>query len=84
MNGIKIEGIVLILLIKKNEARTYINNVDEAMLSDTCKKKLNLNRLSLNYQIFIIHQKLNKMVNYYFLQLGQALQNMPYTNTLDK
>ena len=84
MNGIKIEGIVLILLIKKNEARTYINNVDEAILSDTCKKKLNLNRLSLNYQIFIIHQKLNKMVNYYFLQLGQALQNMPYTNTLDK
>ena len=47
-------------------------------------KKLNLNRLSLNYQIFIIHQKLNKMVNYYFLQWGQALQNIPYTNTLDK
>ena len=74
-------------LQEKNEARTSINNVDEAMLQYYrvfAKKKLYLYPLSLNYQILIIHQRIKKMVNYYLLQWAEALQRMPYTNTLNK
>ena len=57
------------MLRERNEARAYINNVDEAML-ECCRvfaKKLNLYHLSLNYQIYIIHQRHKKMANYYLL-----------------
>ena len=47
-------------------------------------KKLSLYPLSLNYYIFIIHQIIKKMVNYYLLQWVQAVQHIPYTNTLNK
>ena len=40
--------------------------------------------LSLNYQIFIIHQRITKMVNYYLLQREPALQHIPYIGTLNK
>ena len=36
------------------------------------QNKLSLYRLSPNYRIFIIHQKIKKMVNYYLLQWLQA------------
>ena len=74
-------------LPEKNEARIYINNVDKAMLEYYrvfAKKKKNLYHLSLNYLIFIIHQRPKKMVNYYLLQWVQALQHMLYTSTLNK
>ena len=53
-------------LLEKNEARTYINNIDEAMLQYYCvfekEKKKGLCHLSLSYQNFIIHQSYKKMV----------------------
>ena len=58
-------------LREKNETKTYINNVDEAMLQYyrvfEKKKKKKLYHLSLNYLIFTIHQRTKKMVNYYLL-----------------
>ena len=73
-------------LREENEAKTYINNVDEALLEyyRVFAKQIIPYHLSLNYQIFIIHQRIKKMVNYYLLQWAQALQHMPYTNTLNK
>ena len=53
-------------LREKNEARAYINNVDEAML-EYYRVFTKLCRLSLNYQIFIIHQRHTKIANYYLL-----------------
>ena len=58
-------------LREKNETKTYINNVDEAMLQYyrvfAKKKKKKLYHLSLNYLILSIHQRTKKMVNYYLL-----------------
>ena len=56
-------------LREKNETKTYINNVDEAMLQyyRVFAKKKKLYHLSLNYLIFTIHQRTKKMVNYYLL-----------------
>ena len=56
-------------LRKRNEARAYINNVDEEMLECYCvfAKKLNVYHLTLNYQIYFIHQRHKKMANYYLL-----------------
>ena len=67
-------------------AKAYINNAYEAMLEyyRVFGKKIKPLHLSLSYQIFIIHQRTKKMVNYYLLQRAQALQHMPYTNTLNK
>ena len=48
------------------------------------QKKIKLSDLIYNYQIFIIHQRIKKMVNYYLLQWAEALQHIPYTNTLNK
>ena len=47
-------------------------------------KQLKLLPPEPEYQIFIIHQRPKKMVNYYLLQWVQALQYMVYTNTLNK
>ena len=67
-------------LREKNEARTYINNVDESMLEyyRVFSKKIK------PYPIFTIHLRPPKMANYYLLQLVQVLQHMPYTNTLNR
>ena len=56
-------------LREKNEARTYINNVDEAMLEYYCAFAKNIKSLppERDYQIFIIHQRIKKMVNYCLL-----------------
>ena len=56
-------------LREKNEAKTYINNVDSAMLEyyRVFAKEIKPLPLSQNYQVFIIHQKPPKMVNYYLL-----------------
>ena len=56
-------------LREKNEARTYINNVDEAMLEYYCAFAKNIKSLppEPDYQIFIIHQRIKKMVNYCLL-----------------
>ena len=48
------------------------------------QNKQSLYHLSFNYQVFIFHQRPQKMVNYYLLQCVQALQHMRYTSTLDK
>ena len=56
-------------LCEKNEARANINNFDEAMFEYyRVFAKQNSCQLNLSYQIFIIHQGLKKMVNYYLLQ----------------
>ena len=58
------------ILRKKNEAGTYINNVDEAMLEYyrifRKKSKAFATRAAIN-QTFINHQRIKKMVNYYLL-----------------
>ena len=73
-------------LREQNKARTYINDTDEAMLEyyRIFTKRIKPYHLTLSYQIFIIHQRHKKMVNYYLLQLAQALQYMPYTSILNK
>ena len=55
-------------LREKNKARTYISNADEVMLEyyRVFAKKISPCHLRLRYQIFIIHQRQKKMVNYYF------------------
>ena len=40
--------------------------------------------MSLNYQTFIIHQRIKKMLNYCLFQWLQAWQHMPCTSTLNK
>ena len=69
----------------KNQARAYINNVDEAMLEfyRVFAKQIKPLPLEPHYQIFIIHQRIKKMVNCYLLQWVQAWQHMPYTGTLN-
>ena len=49
-------------LHEKNEARAYINNVDEAMLEyyRVFGKQINPLPPELNYQTFIIHQRIKK------------------------
>ena len=67
--------------MEKNEARTYINNVDEAMLEYYrvfAKRIKPLPPEAKNYQTCIIHQRDKKMANYYLLQLVLVLQHMPY------
>ena len=56
-------------LREKNQAKVYIKNVDEAMVEyyHVLAKQIKPLHLSLNYQIFIIHQRIKKMVNYYLL-----------------
>ena len=72
-------------LREKNEARVYINNVDEAMLEyDRVFAEKSLYHLSPYYQIFIIRQRPKKVVNYCLLQWVHALQRMPCTRTLNK
>ena len=51
---------------------------------DSLQNKQSLYHLSPNYQIFIIHHRAMKVVDYYLLQWIQALQHMPYTSTLNK
>ena len=65
-------------LREENEAKTYINNVDEALLEyyRVFAKQIIPYHLSLNYQIFIIHQRIKKMVSYYLLWWVQALQDI--------
>ena len=36
------------------------------------------------YQVFIIHQRIKKMANYFLLQQVKALQHISYTSTLNK
>ena len=56
-------------LCERNQARAFIENVDEAMLEyyRVFAKKKSLYHLSLCYQIFIVHQRHKKMANYYLL-----------------
>ena len=73
-------------MLEKNEARAYINNVDEAMLEYYRVFAKQIKPLPPEPQLsdFYHPSEAQKMVNYYLLQLVQALQHMPYTNTLNK
>ena len=70
----------------KNEARTYINNVNEAMLEYYRVFGKQTKSLPLEHQLsdFYHPTEAQKVVNYYLLQWVQALQHMPYTRTLNK
>ena len=73
-------------LRERNEERAYINNLDKAILEYYRVFAIQIKPLPpfLNYRIFIILQKLKKMVNYYVLWWVQALQHIPYAGTLNK
>ena len=74
-------------LSEQNKARAYINNVDEAMVEHYrvfANADKGPYRLSMSYQIFIIHRRDKKMVNYYLSPWDQALQHMLSINILNK
>ena len=73
-------------LREKNEAMAYINNVDEVMLE---YYRVFAKQTALTIWTWIIRfwssaRESEKKVSYYLLQWAQALQHMPYTNTLKK
>ena len=73
-------------LLEKNEARTYIGNVDEAMLEYYGVFAKQIKSLPPEPDLSDLYHPsgAQKMVNYYLLQWVQALQHMPYTSTLNK
>ena len=56
-------------LREENEAKAYINNIDETMLEyhRVFAKRIKPVPPEPDYQIFIILRRLKKMVNYYLL-----------------
>ena len=72
--------------MKKNEAKAYINNVDETLLEYYRVFAKQIKPLPPEPELsdFYHPSETQKMANYYFLQLVQVLQHMPYTNTLNK
>ena len=73
-------------LCEKNEARTNIKNVDEAMPEyyQVFAKQIKPLPPEPKFSDFYHPSEAQKMMNYYLLQWIQALQHMPYTNTLNK
>ena len=73
-------------LREKNEARAYINNVDEAMLEYYRVFAKQIKPLPPEPQLSDFHHssEAQKMVNYYMLLWAKTLQHMPYTSTLNK
>ena len=73
-------------LLEKNEARTYIDNVDQAMLEYYGVFAKQIKSLPPKPDLSDLYHPsgAQKMVNYYLLQWVQALQHMPYTSTLNK
>ena len=73
-------------LLEKNEARTYIDNVDQAMLEYYGVFAKQIKSLPPEPDLSDLYHPsgAQKMVNYYLLQWVQALQHMPYTSTLNK
>ena len=60
-------------LREKNEARTYINNVDETMLEYYRVFGKQVKPLPPEHQLSDFYQRFKKIVNYYLLQWAQAL-----------
>ena len=73
-------------LHEKNDARAYINNADEEMLEYYWVFAKKIKPLPPGPQLseFYHPPETQEMMNYYLLQLAQALQHMPYTITLKK
>ena len=74
-------------LREKNEAMAYINNVDEVMLEYYrvfAKKAKPLPSEPELSDFYHPSENKKKKVSYYLLQWAQALQHMPYANTLKK
>ena len=73
-------------LREKNEARAYINNVDDAVIEyyRVFSKKIKPLLPKPKLSNFFIYQRHKNMLNYYLLRWVQELQHMPYTNTLNK
>ena len=70
-------------LREQDKARAYIMKQCLNTI-EYLQKNQSLYRLSLNYWVFIIHQRHKKMMNYYLLQWVQVLEHMLYTSTLNK
>ena len=72
--------------MKKNKAGVYINNVDDAMLEyyRVFAKKLKPLPPEPQLSDFYHPSEAPKYGELLFLQLVQALQHMPYINTLNK
>ena len=72
--------------MKKNQAKAYIKNVDEAMLEycPVFAKQTKPLPPELELPDFYHLSEPQKMAKYYLLQWVQALQHMPYTSTLNK
>ena len=74
-------------LREKNETMAYINNVDEVMLEYYrvfAKKAKPLPSEPELSDFYHPSENQKKKVSYYLLQWAQALQHMPYANTLKK
>ena len=74
-------------LREKNQAKTYISNVAEAMLEYYRVFAKQIKPLPPELELsdfYYPSENKKKMVNYYLLWWVQALQHMPYTNTLNK
>ena len=73
-------------LREKNEARAYINNVDDAMLEyyRVFAKQVKPLRPEPQFSDFYHPSEGEKMVNYYLFLWVQAWQHMPFTSTLNK
>ena len=72
--------------MKKNEARTYINNVDEAMLEYYQVFGKQIKPMSPDPQLsdFYHPSETQKTGEYYLLQWVQALQHIPCISSLNK
>ena len=73
-------------LREKDEARAYLNNVDEAMLEYYRVFVKHIKPLPPQLQLsdFYHTSETQKVVNYYLLQWVQAFQHMSYTSTINK
>ena len=73
-------------LREKNEAKAYINNVDEEMLEYYRVLGKKIKHLPPKPELldFYHPSETQKMVNYYLLRLVQVLKHMPCISTLNK
>ena len=73
-------------LREQNKARAHINDTNEAILEYYRVFTKQIKPLPPEPQLsdFYHPSEAQKMVRYHLLQWAQALQHMPYTNTLNK
>ena len=71
-------------LREANKAKVYISNVDDAMLEYYRVFAKQIKPLPPEPQLSDFYQPSESQKNYYLSPWDQALQHIPYTNTLNK